>query len=352
MRTTSTRISRRRLLAGAGGLALSVPFIHKSYGAEQLVVRDAGGALNRAAKAAFYEPFMKATGVTIVDVTSQLDPLSQIRTIVDSKSYLWDVSQLSLQASNILGASGYLDTIDTNLPYIVDVEAAMKSQWCVSFQVFATVLSYSTRVYGENGPKHWADFFDTQKFPGRRALRRSPTDTLEIALLADGVALDKVYPLDIARALAKLDTIKNDVAVWWSSGAQASQLIATSEVDMVATYNGRVQVAIDDGAPYKIEWNQGIWAADGYSVPKGNPKAALAKEFVQFCARPEQQAIYSMNIPYGSPNPKAYDHIPAERQLLLPSAPGRLEKMIMEDYNYWTANLENVTDRFNQWLLK
>jgi len=26
--------------------------------------------------------------------------------------------------------------------------------------------------------------------------------------------------------------------------------------------------------------------------------------------------------------------------------------MIMEDYNYWTANLEKVTDQFNQWLLK
>ena len=55
----------------------------------------------------------------------------------------------------------------------------------------------------------WADLFDTAKIPGKRTFYKwSAPGVLEIALLADGVAPDKLYPLDLDRAFKKLDTIK------------------------------------------------------------------------------------------------------------------------------------------------
>lgn len=346
---------RRSLIKGlaVGSIVpLASPFIGRALAAERLVVRDPGGVVNDAATKAFYKPFSQETGIEVVGVTSQLEPLSQIRTIVDSKSYLWDVALLSLQAQEILGKAGYLDEIDVSAPGIVDILPEAKSKWGVCMQIYATIFAYNTKTYGENGPQSWADVFDLKKFPGRRALRKYPIDTLESAVMADGVGVKDVYPLDLDRAFRKLDEVKPGVNLWWSNGAQSSQAAASQEVDIVSTYNGRVQAAIDDGAPYKIVWNQGIWAPDGYAIPKGNPKAKIAHDFLKFCARPDRQAEYSKAVPYSPPNPKAFDFIDKARVDLMPTAPGRVEKMVMENGAYWAANLEKVAARFNEWVVK
>ncbi|QQO13875.1 ABC transporter substrate-binding protein [Bradyrhizobium diazoefficiens] len=336
-----------------GGVAsLAAPFIHRGYAAEQLVVRDPGGVVNDAAIKAFYKPFTEETGVNVVGVTSQLEPLSQIRTIVDSKSYLWDIALLSMQAQRILGEAGYLNEIDLNAPGIRDILSQAKSKWGVGVQIYATVFAYNTQTYGDKALTSWADVFDLKKFPGRRGLRKYPIDTLESAVMADGVSPRDVYPLDLERAFAKLDQVKPGVDVWWSNGAQSSQIASSREVDIVSTWNGRIQAAIDDGAPYKIVWNQGIWAADGYAIPKGNPKAKLCHDFLTFCARPGRQAEFSKWVPYSPPNPKAFEFIDKARIPLMPTAPGRLEHMLMESSNYWAEHLEKVTARFNEWIVK
>ena len=36
--------------------------------------------------------------------------------------------------------------------------------------------------------------------------------------MADGVAPDKLYPLDVDRAFKKLEEIKPNITVWWTSG--------------------------------------------------------------------------------------------------------------------------------------
>lgn len=45
----------------------------------------------------------------------------------------------------------------------------------------------------------------------------------EMALLADGVTADELYPLDVNRCLSVWDWIKSSVNVWYSSGSQMAQ---------------------------------------------------------------------------------------------------------------------------------
>ncbi len=54
--------------------------------------------------------------------------------------------------------------------------------------VYSFVLAYDGDKIKGDAPKNWADFWNVQKWPGKRALRKGPKTTLEIALLADGVA--------------------------------------------------------------------------------------------------------------------------------------------------------------------
>ena len=73
-------------------------------------------------------------------------------------------------------------------------------------------------------PTTIADFFNVKKFPGKRGIHTWPNALIEMALLADGVAIKDVYKVmstdeGIDRAFKMLDKIK-DHAVFWSSGAK------------------------------------------------------------------------------------------------------------------------------------
>ena len=182
-------------------------------------------------------------------------------------------------------------------------------------------------------------------------MRKHPFDTIEQALLADGVPGEKLYPLDFDRAFKKLDTIKKDIAVWWTGGAQTSQLLKSGEVDICACWNARAQAAIDDGAPVKIVWTQHLWTPEGWSILKGTPKADMCREFIKFAVDPARQAIFTKHLAYGPTHPDAYKSIPAERAKVLPTAPAYLPGRIQVDDLFWAANKDKTTERFNTWVV-
>jgi putative spermidine/putrescine transport system substrate-binding protein len=352
--TRAFAVDRRQLLltAGAGALAaatVKVPFGHAQ--SERLVVADPGGPFEAAFSEGFYRPFEEATGHQIVNIAREHQPTSQVQAIVETKSYEWDVVTVTQADQVLLGGRDLLEELDWEGEHMDEIMPEARTPVWMGTDVYATILAYRTDTFGDGGPQSWADLWDVEKFPGRRALRKSPIDTLEIALLADGVAPGELYPLDIDRALAKLSKIRDNVDVWWTGGAQTSQLLESGEVDMLPTWNGRAQTVIDAGGPVAIQWNQGLYSIEGWAIPKGNPKADLGREFIKFCADPERQAAFTNKLAYGPTNPKAYDHISAERAKDLPTAPGNFEKMLLADQQWWGEHKEEAEERFNEWLL-
>jgi putative spermidine/putrescine transport system substrate-binding protein len=353
-RSKSARVSRRNVLAGAaaGTAVFTLPkvFVRSAYAADQLVVRDPGGPWTPAATKAFYEPFRKETGVEIVPVAATHEPIAQVKAMVDAKAYTWNAAILTMQNQDLLGPTNYLEELDNAGGDVSELIPEAKTKWIMGVDVYSTVFAYRSDTM-KNPPQSWADFFDAAKFPGRRCMRKYPVDSLEQALLADGVPGDKLYPLDPDRAFKKLGTIKKDVAVWWTGAAQTSQLLKTGEIDLVATWNARAQAAIDDGAPAKIVWNQALYNIEGWTIPKGAPKQDITRKFIRFCANADRQAEYAKHIAYGPTNPGAYKTISPERAELLPTAPSHFKQMIFQNTKYWGPNQEKLTERFNEWLL-
>ena len=146
-----------------------------------------------------------------------------------------------------------------------------------------------------------------KKFPGRRALRNHPFATLEAALMADGVAPDKLYPIDVDRAFKKLEEIKPHITVWWTSGAQSAQLLNDGEVDMVMAWNGRVSALTKEGAKVAFTYNQGILQSTSLCILKDAPNLATAVKFLNEAVDPVHQANLPLHIDYGPANPKAFD---------------------------------------------
>jgi len=345
--------TRRRILHGAGALAVAsaMPIVARAQ-SKQIVVSDPGGPYTTAYREAFYDPFEKATGIKVVSVARESQPVAQFAAMVQTKNYVWDVTTLTLSADiPYLESKGLLEPIGLKASEFPDVmPEAITPNW-LGVDVYSTVLAYRADKFKDNGPKSWADFWDVKKYPGRRSLRRSPLDTLEQALLADGVPLDKLYPLDVDRAFKSLDKIKPHISIWWTSGAQAMQAIQSGDVDLISTWNGRAQAAKDAGAPVTIVWNQGLYSIEGWGIPKGTPRAEAAKQFVRFCADAKRQALLTRTLAYGPTNKRAFDTISKERAPLLPTAPDNIKEMKLPSPQWWEANRQTVTERFNSWII-
>lgn len=353
MHTPENRGRRDFLKAStAAAMMAALPAVVRAAD-KQITVSDPGGPYTEAYRKAFYDPFEQATGIKVISVARESQPVAQFSAMVKTRNYVWDVTTMTISADiPYLEAQGYLEPLGLSSAEFPDLLPEAITANFLGVDVYSTILAYRTDTFPDTkGPQSWADFWNVEKFPGRRCLRRSPLDTLEQALLADGVALDALYPLDVERAFKSLDRIRPHIDLWWTSGAQAMQAIQSGEVDMISTWNGRAQAAIDNGAPVRVVWNQGLYSIEGWAVPKGTPHAEMARQFVRFCADPKRQAAFTDTLAYGPTNRKAFDEIPAERAALLPTSPRNLENMRLPSPAWWAENRTAVTERFNAWIL-
>lgn len=352
MTTTSRFSMTRRTLLGTGAAALAAPMLGQRANAQvsSITVADPGGPFTTGFRKAFYDPFTEATGIEVVSVARDAEPTAQFKSIVETGSYIWDVCTLTLSARLILEQQDLLDPLNLDPEVTKDMMPEAVFSNFLGTDVYSTIFAYNTDNV-EKGPSNWAEYWDTEGFPGRRSLRKNPIDTLEQALMADGVDPKELYPLDVDRAFAKLDEIKEKVAVWWTGGAQTSQLMQSGEVDMCSGWNARLQAAADSGAPVQLVWNQGLYSIEGWGLPKGGPKGDAARQFVAFCAAAEQQALFTNDLSYGPTNLKAYDHIDAERAKVLTTAPQNLSGMTLANAEWWQQNRAEMAERFNMWLL-
>jgi putative spermidine/putrescine transport system substrate-binding protein len=349
-------VSRRSVLKTAGvaaaGLAAPTVWTGRAFGADQITIADVGGAPADAIRKAFYDPFEKETGIRVVNVAHESDPITQFKLLVDTKSYIWDLCMVTQAMVGYLSKpKDYLEPL--NIPasdYTTLVPGTLDPVWC-GFSVFCTILAYRTDKFPNGGPNNWADYWNVAKFPGRRGLYKGVTGMLECALMADGVPAAKLYPLDIDRAFKMLDKIKPAVKVWWASGAQNTQILQSGEVDMSDTWGARAFAAIEGGAPVKMVFTEGLYSTDGWSIPKGTPRADLARKFVRYCLKPEQQALYSNTVANAPTNQDAYKFITPERAKVLATSPDNIKGLVQSDGTWWATNRDKVQERFQEWLL-
>jgi putative spermidine/putrescine transport system substrate-binding protein len=356
MDSINKKVSRRAVL-GAAALAAPAIWTGRAFGAEQITVADVGGAPALAIRKAFYDPFEKETGIRVVNVAHEPDPITQFKLLVDTRSYIWDLCMVTpSMVMYLTKPKEYLDPLNIAADEVKTLVPGMLTSTWFGFSVFCTILAYRTDKFPPDkfpngGPQNWADFWNVAKFPGRRGLYKGVSGMLESALMADGVPADKLYPIDMDRAFKMLDRIKPSIKVWWTSGAQNTQLLQSGEVDMTDTWGGRAYAAIDSGAPVKMVWSQGLYSTDGWSIPKGTPRADLARKFVRYCMRAEQQAIYSNTVANAPTNQKAYDFITPERAKVLATSPENIKGLVPANDVWWAENRDKVQERFQDWLL-
>ena len=337
---------------------------------KQVTVVSWGGAYTKSQVEAYHKPFIKATNAKIISEDYN-GGLAEIKAQVEAGNVTWDVVDVELSDAVRACDEGLAEPIDKSaLPDGADGTKAMDDfiagtldvECAVPTIVWSTIYAYDKDKMGDDGPKTIADFFDVEKFPGKRGIRKSPKANLEMALMADGVPADEVYEVlstdeGVDRAFAKLDTIKDQV-VWWEAGAQPPQLLADGEVAMTTAYNGRIfnAVAAED-KPFEIIWDGQVWDLDLWIIPKGAPNKSAAMEFVKFSTGTQALADQASWISYGptrkssSPLVGSYDGKPDLKMgPQMPTAPDNFKNALQNDFEFWADNQDELNERFNAWL--
>lgn len=270
----------------------------------------------------------------------------------------WDVTEIGFARCEQAAQADLVQNIDYTVVDKAKVPAALAQPKYVGVYTFSYGIAYQTKKYGENGPKTWADFFNVQKFPGRRTMIADGLYALEAALIADGVPSNEVYsvlrtPAGVERAFAKLEMLKPHVAVWYKSSGQAMQLMRDGEVDMGLISNARAQSVVKDGTPLTFVWDKAFIDTECLMVPHNAQNPKVVMQLINSALDPKNQAAFAAASLYGPTNLKAFEGgaIPAASMEWLPSAPQNLPRQVWADQRWYAApETEAVFQRFAKFL--
>lgn len=332
-----------------------------------VTVMSWGGAYGAAQTEAHVKPWMAATGNAAVMLDSD-NPAPAVKAMVEAGNVTVDVASLEIADAIRLCDEGVLEPIDAaslppapdGTPAVDDFLPGAVTECGVSTDIWSNVFAYDTTKFPE-GPTLATDFFDLEKFPGKRGLRKGAKAVLEFALMGDGVPAAEVYavlatPEGVDRAFAKLDSIKDSV-VWWEAGSQAPQLLADGEVSMTTAYNGRIfAAAVGEGKPFKIVWDGQLYENEMYVVPKGAPNKDLAMEFIRYATSTDGLRAQAQQISYGPARKSsmATELIFKDGVTVmaphLPTAPENLGNALESSSAFWVDYDSELNERFQAWL--
>lgn len=349
-----------RVLSAVLAVALS-----QSAQADPLSVVTWGGAYQESQENAFGRGFARETGTEIrwLEYRGGLDG---IRRQVASGAPDWDVVDVLAQDARVGCDEGLFVRLPEDLfPEDMATDLVIpRPNACVGPNItWSWVTAYSLDGFDGRRPSTLADFFDLQRFPGSRAIAAFPQANLEMALMADGVPAEQVYPLlgteaGVDRAFAVLSRISGNLQ-FWSSGEEPVALLKSGEVVMTTGYNGRISAAILSGEDgIGAIYDHQILDEEWFAVVAGTENEAAALAFLRHVAEPEQQAAQARWIPYGPMRRSAlkiiaegepWFHTGADVLPHLPTRAGRAEAALVLDPEFWAEHGPELTERFGEW---
>lgn len=348
---------RSDIPALALAMAVAAPAV-----AADLTVATWGGAYEAAQEAAIIAPFAARTEIS-VETVRYAGGVAPVVDRADPEG--WDVVDMLEDHALAACEAGALARLDhaalLGPDAAADFAPAELGPCSVPQNVYALVAAFDDRAYPGVKPTRIEDFFDTEAFPGKRAIARNPDGILEWAMLAEGVPPAQVYDLlstdrGLRLAFRRLDTIRQHI-VWWEDAAEPARMLRDGEAAMASGYNGRFFAAAqEEGAPISIVWDGRLIGYSVWAIPTASQAPDAARDFVVFATRPESMARLAERIPYGPARQSAFDRIglnPVTGTPMrphLPNAPHYNARALVRD-SVWSAHTAELRRRrFEAWL--
>lgn len=327
---------------------------------EKLVFAGTGGQYEQIIKKTVVEPFTAETGIQVVFVSGSLaERWGKVKSMAEAGRVEWDMMELGGGEFSIPDRRALLLDIGDNCEKIPKAHSDGFADTCGKFGVLpgygATLLVANKDMFKGDAPKSWADFFDTKKFPGPRALSNfgDPWRVLVGALIADGVPKDKLFPIDYDRAFRKLDQIRPDVALWWRSGDPVQRAFRDKEVAVGMLWNTRTEFLRKEGIPLQRIWDGASLNPSYWSIFKNAPNEKNAIRFLNwYFDNPEVQVAFARAAALSPSTKSALAKLTPEEQKEQPNYPENQKGLVTPDYDWIGKNNDEMLQRWNTWMAK
>lgn len=335
--------------AGAGAAEAENPELEKMLNAitsKQVIIGNYGGDTEEARQKVFWTPFEEKTGVQVISADAGSLAVPMLQGEIPAK---WDAVHGSIQES--YAAQLYGKKKLPTLPKVAweDLVLPKKFQpymWQSFFLGYVPGIVEGT--FSGTQPVTWADFFDTKKFPGKRAWPAEyfTGGTMEAALFADGVEPDEIYPIDYERATAKIAGIFDDLVIY-TEYAQSQTFLTSKTASMSFAPNGLWKELEDKGVKMQILWDApAILDTNGMNIMPEAPNLDAVEALAAFCNQPQLQAEFAEITNYGPPTKEAFEHLTPEQEEALPNSPQRKNKFY--DNPIYNAEHQPETEKENE----
>jgi len=340
-------VPRRALLRGALGLGGALALGGCGLGAEPsggrwagrfLTVATGGGALRTDMWTGLCEPFRRATGCRVTDVSLPPEQLiAELRRQFFVGRPEWDVVILDTPRLLALARAEpqlFARPPDRALPWRGTPSAAERA---IGVPLLTDTLLPLRRVapFAGDSPDSWSALWDAARFPQPRALPRDPVGLLEAALLADGADPAALYPLDLDRAFAALDRLRATVVDWWTIRERGTDALTLGAVDLLVTRGGDARAALATGAHIVPLGVPVPTLPQTLALPRGSANATQARDFLALALTDAVQATFATQ-----------GYWPA---LATAPAPAAAPVLVPLDLGWWATEGAAALERFAAW---
>jgi putative spermidine/putrescine transport system substrate-binding protein len=345
-----SRLSRRKLveLGGAGLAATAVQAMPRAVeAAGELVYAGFGGSYERAIRAALFDPFAKANDIQL-SVTTGASDVAKALAMVKAGRTQWDLVDAQGTTLGQFAEANVLEKLDSSIVNPGGVfEQKLVTPYSVPWYQFSVNRFWNTSAIHQSLDS-WADLWNLKNPPGKIGLSNLPWFSLEIALLADGVDMRKLYPLDIDRAFNSLNRIKPR-AVFLSTSALANA-IASQEVIAGIINLARLKAVQRAGVKLAYSWNQAIVDVQQLVVLKGAPDRLNAMKAVAYSLEPAPQRQILDSLGYTPTVKSVLDAIDPQQAKDLPGTAATAPMTFYLSAAWWGENGAAVGRRWEDWL--
>ena len=304
---------------------------------KRVVWADNGGTVHETYVKAYLEPFAAKTGAEVLS-DSPFD-YARIKAQVEAGNVVQDV---------ITGAPYVIEkncgTLFEPIPESFDrshVEPKYMTGKCAipqSVPVF--LVMYDKTLYGDTPPTSCADFFDTERFPGKRGLWSSVIGNASKCAAGRWRAARPGLPMDVDAPSPSSQPSRT--TTFFANLAVGSEGMTNGTFGMLVTASTRGYDAVIAGADYAPLWNCAVEQLSTLGVVKGTPNLEAAFALAEYVVTPEAQSA-RMAVTSHSPVTTSYT-LPDDALLvsyLQVSHPGSL----LMDNAWWADNFEEVEQR-------
>jgi putative spermidine/putrescine transport system substrate-binding protein len=312
---------------------------------KELHVMHAGGQWGDAVAKCVDADLLKEKGIKVIVET----PGGYAKLAAQAKSGA--INNVSTDGSTSelsrMAAEGLIEEIDWAAIDPKPMFDEAKNKYGFGSSYYSTIMAWRK---GSPAPGNWVEFFDTEKFPGKRALPDYPDYVLPFAAMADGMTPEEISKgIDLDRAFKTLKRVKKD-AIWWQAGAQPPQLLKDNEAQYAISWSGRV--VGQEGV--ETSFNQGMLDVSWFVIAKGASDEQKKMLYAWFHDQtiPEKQACVAQYISYPGPSPELEKLLPKDKIDQFPTYSENKKVQWLPNGDWWFKNAAEIEKRWNEFKLE